>query len=180
MRTLYEGILGDIDTTLSKSDDHVNILSELAEARKLKSAFFTPDKKDMCSFTFDCPVLLNRCLDLKVKNKIASKKLGTPTSLQLWYEYDSTCETYNMSIRINNENKYCPCLCVKSQWDYASRAKSAEIANKLLEYMLKSENHFKTMLSLFESNYISYNSYYKFFEAPTFSPISLVLSLRKI
>ena len=177
---IYEGALSDIDDTISKSDDAVNALSELAEARKLKSAFFAPDKKEMCSFMFNCPALLNRCLDLKVKHKIASKKLGTPTSLQLWYEYDSTCETYTISIRINNENKYCPCLCIKSQWICASRAKSAEVANKLLDYMLKSEDHFKTMLALFDSNHISYNSHYKFFEAPAFSPILLVINLRNI
>ena len=180
MRSLYEGILSDIDDTISKSDNTVNALSELAEARKITSAFFSPDKKDICSVMFKCPTLLNRCLDIKVKHKIAAKKLGTPTSLQLWYEYDSETNTYNISIRIHNERKYCTCLCVKSPWDYANKAKSVEIANKLLEYMLKSEDHFKMMLSLFDSNHIFYNLHYEFFEAPSFSPKMLLLNLKKI
>lgn len=180
MITLYEGILSDVDDTISKSDDAVSALSELAEARKLKSAFFSPDKKDMCSFMFKCPALLNRCLDLKVKHKLASKKLGKPTSLQLWYEYDLDNTIYNISIRIHNERKYFTCLCVKSQWDYANKEKSVAIVNNLLEYMLKSEDHFKMVLSLFDSNYITYKSSYEFFEAPNFSPKSLLLNLRKI
>lgn len=177
MISLYEGILNDIDDTISNSDASVGVLSELENVRKLK---FEPDKKDMCSVMFKCPTLLNRCLDLKVKHKIASKKLGTPTSLQLWYEYDSECNTYNISIRIHNERKYCTCLCVKSPWDYGNKAKSAEIATNLLEYMLKSEDHFKMMLSLFNSNHIFYNSNYEFFEAPSFSPKMLLFNLKKI
>lgn len=177
MRSLYEGILGDIDDTLSNSDNSVGVLSELAEARKLK---FEPDKKDTCSVMFKCPTLLSRCLDLKVKHKIASKKLGTPTSLQLWYEYDSECNTYNISIRIHNERKYCTCLCATSQWDYSNKAKSAETANKIFEYMLKSEDHFKLLLTLFDSNHISYKSSYEYFEAPRFSPKSLLFGLQRI
>lgn len=176
---IYEGILGDIDDTLSKSDDTVNTLSELAEARKLKSAFFSPDKKDTCSVRFDCPTLLNKYLDLKIRHKIASKKLGIPTSLQLFYEYDSERNHYRITICIHNEHKY-TCLCAKSTWDYSNKATSAEIANKLLKYMLKSEDHFKMMLSLFDSNSISYSSFYKFFEAPYFSVKALLLGLQRI
>lgn len=180
MRSLYEGILSDIDDTLSKSDDIVGVLSELAEARKLKSAFFSPDKKYICSFRFDCPTLLNKYLDLKVKHKIASKRLGTPTSLTLRYEYDSERNYYSITIGIHNEHKYCTCLYAKSQWDYSNKATSAGIANRLSEYMLKSEDHFKMMLSLFDSNYISYSSSYKFFEAPRFSAKSLLFGLQRI
>lgn len=75
MISLYEGILNNIDDTISKSDDTVSALSELAEARKMTSAFFSPDKKDICSVMFKCPTLLNKCLDLKVKHKIAAKKV---------------------------------------------------------------------------------------------------------
>lgn len=180
MRSLYEGILSDIDDTLSKSDNVVNTLSELAEARKLKSAFFSPDKKDTCSIKFDCPTLLNKYLDLKIKHKIASKKLGTPTSLMLRYEYDPERNYYSITICIHNEHKYNACLYAKSQWDYSNKATSAGIANRLLEYMLKSEDHFKMVLSLFDSNSISYSSSYKFFEAPRFSAKSLLFGLQKI
>ncbi len=180
MRSLYEGILSDIDDTLSNSDNSVGVLSELAEARKLKSAFFSPDKKDACSVMFKCPTLLSKCLDLKVKHKIASKKLGTPTSLQLCYAYDSERNYYNITIRIHNERKYCTCLYVTSQWDYSNKVTSAGITNRLLEYMLKSEDHFRMVLSLFDSNSISYNSSYKFFEAPRFSAKSLLFGLQRI
>lgn len=177
MRSLYEGILGDINDTLSKSDNTVNTLSELAEARKLK---FEPDKKDSCSIMFNCPALLNKCLDLKVRHKIASKKLGRPTSLQLCYGYDSERNYYNITIRIHNERKYCTCLYATSQWDYSNKATSAEIANNIFKYMLKSEDHFKLLLSVFDSNHISYKSSYNLFEAPYFSPKSLMFGLQRL
>lgn len=177
---IYEGVLSDIDDTISKSDDAVSALSELAEARKITSAFFSPDKKDFCSVMFKCPALLNRCLDLKVKHKIASKKLGTPTSFVLRYEYDSEDNSYSVTICIHNEHKYNTCLYAKSQWDYSNKANSAEIANKLLNYMLKSEDHFKMMLSLFVSNYISYDRSHHWFEAPRFSVKALLFGLQRI
>lgn len=175
MRSLYEGILGDINDTISKSDDNVNALSELAEARKLK---FEPDKKDTCSVKFDCPNLL-KCLDKRIITKLSKKSFGVPTTCMICYGYDSLREQYNMSIHIFDD-KGSRCLVVYSERDYANKAKSAEIANNLIEYMLKSEDHFKMMLSLFDSNHISYKASYEFFEAPSFSPKSLINTLKRI
>ena len=172
---IYEGILADIDDTLSKSDDTVSTLSELAEARKLK---FEPDKKDTCSVRFDCPNLL-KCLDAKLLKKLSSKSLGTPTSLMLCFGYDSDRSYYCMSIHIFNERGD-RCLYSVAPWEYSNKATAAEIANKIFKYMLKSEDHFKILLSLFDSNHVKYDNAMRRFEAPSFSAKSLLFGLQRI
>lgn len=175
MKNLYEGILGDINDTLSKSDDTVGTLSELAEARKLK---FEPDKKDTCSVKFDCPNLL-KCLDKRIITKLTKKSFGIPTTCMLCYGYDSLRELYNVSIHIFDD-KNNRCLIANSAWDYANKARSADIANEFFKYILKSEKHFKIIDMLFDSNFLSYDRARNCFEAPGFSARTVINNLKRI
>lgn len=181
MKTIYHiyeaSILGDIEDNITKSDESTKILAELADARKLK---FEPGKKDRCSVMFDCPALLAKCLDLKVKHKIASKHLGIPTSVMLTYEYDAKRNYYDVQITVFSERKYVKYLYTASSWDYLNKEKSAEVANDIFEYMLKSEKHFKHMLSLFDVNSLKYDVINSFFRAPDFSAKALATSLKKL
>lgn len=175
MRSLYEGILSDIDNTLSKSDNSAGVLAELAEARKLK---FEPDKKDTCSAKFDCPNLL-KCLDTHIISKLSKKSFGIPTTCMICYGYDSLRELYNVSIHIFDD-KGNRCLMVYSEWDYSKKARSADIANEFFKYILKSEKHFEIINALFDSNYLSYIHTHHWFEAPRFSARSVINNLKRI
>lgn len=172
---IYEGILADINDTLSKSDDTVGTLSELTEARKLK---FEPDKKDTCSAKFDCPNLL-KCLDKRIITKLTKKSFSVPTTFMLCYGYDSVRNMYNVSIHIFDKRGN-RCLIANSAWDYSNKAKSADIANELFKYILKSEKHFEIIDMLFDSNFISYDRTRNCFEAPPFSPKVLINNLKRI
>lgn len=172
---IYEGVLADIDDTLSKSDNSVNTLSELAEARKLK---FELDKKDTSSVKFDCPNLL-KCLDAKLMKKLSSKSLGTPTSLMLCFGYDGDRSYYCMSVHIFNEHGD-RCLYAGTPWEYSHKTKVADLANEIFDYLLKSEKHFAVINHLFDSNHIKYNKVMHRFEAPTFSAKSLWFTLKQI
>lgn len=175
MISLYEGILNNIDDTISKSDDTVSALSELAEARKLK---FEPDKKDTCSARFDCPNLL-KCLDKHIITKLSKKSFGIPTTCMICYGYDYVRNMYNMSIHIFDKSGN-RCLIANSAWDYSNKAKSADIANELFKYILKSEKHFEIIDMLFDSNFLSYDRARNCFEAPPFSPKVLINNLKSI
>lgn len=179
MRSLYEGILSDINDTLSKSDNSVGVLSELENARKLK---FEPDNKDpykdAYSVKFDCPNLL-KCLGARLMKKLSSKSLGTPASLMLCFRYNGDHSNYDMSIYIFNEHGD-ECLYSSTPWESSYKTKVEDLANQIFDYLLKSEKHFSVISHLFDSNYIKYNNAMRCFEAPTFSAKSLWFTLKRI
>ena len=172
---IYEGVLADVEDTLSKYDKSIDVMAELIDARKLK---FEPDKKDTCSVKFDCPNLL-KCLDKRIITKLIKKSFSAPTTFMLCYGYDSVRNMYNISIHIFDERGN-RCLIANSSWDYSNKAKSADIANELLEYILKSEKHFKIIDMLFDSNFLSYDRGRNCFEAPYFSPKTILFNLKRM